>query len=78
MNITYDSSNHCAGIDIVVAWGKTTHVLSDEVLAFTLADGTLASVELLDTRRFGDPFDEAAAERAIAWVRERLQLDAAS
>lgn len=53
--------------------------LSASVIACLDAeDSRLFGIELLDTTMFGTPFDDVAAERAVAWVRERLPLHAAS
>jgi hypothetical protein len=44
----------------------------DTVVVSIDADGEIVDLELTDARAFGDPFDEAAAERAVAWAREQL------
>lgn len=78
MKFTYTEDSHCAGIRLNGEAATRTHQLTFDVIAFTDANDELCSVELLDTRLFGEPFDEPAARRAVAWVRERLQLDAVS
>jgi hypothetical protein len=78
MKFTFAETSHSAGIRLTDTPATTTHELTFDIVAFTDADGALCSVELLDTRPFGDPFDREAAERAVAWVRERMSLDAAS
>ncbi|MBC7462373.1 MAG: hypothetical protein H7287_13525 [Thermoleophilia bacterium] len=32
----------------------------------------VTGIEVLDTREFGEPFDRAAAHRAVTWAREQL------
>lgn len=51
-------------------------VLEPELLAF-VDDGVLTGIEVIDTTQFGTPFDEAAAERAVAHARELLAAPAA-
>jgi hypothetical protein len=46
-------------------------MLSDHVIV-SLDGDRLTSVEILNLSHWGDPFDEAAAERVLAWVREQL------
>ena len=78
MKFTYTDESHCAGIRLNDEPATQTHQLTFDVIAFTDVNDELCSVELLDTRQFGQPFDELAARRAVAWVRERLELGAAS
>lgn len=52
--------------------------LHDQVQAAVDADGRLLALDLGDTTMFGDPFDQAAAERAVTWAREQLAIRSAS
>jgi hypothetical protein len=52
--------------------------LEQNTYASMSADGVLVGLDLMNTRLFGVPFDEAAAERAVAWAREQLELGTAS
>ena len=53
-------------------------MLSDDIIV-SLDDGRLTSVEILNLSHWGTPFDEAAAERVLAWVHDQLAArDAAS
>ncbi len=45
--------------------------LSETVFAFVEAD-RLSGLEIIDTRQFGDPFDDLAALRALDWAKEQL------
>ena len=39
-------------------------------------NGEVTGIEVFDTRQFGEPFDQAAAERAVLWVRNQLDSTA--
>jgi hypothetical protein len=68
----------CTGF--VKLGGVEDHVieLEQNTYASMSADGVLVGLDLMNTRLFGVPFDEAAAERAVAWAREQLELGTAS
>jgi hypothetical protein len=59
---------------IVVADGTGVQdvALADDVRVSLDADGRMLGVEIDDKFRFGDPFDQAAAERLVSWAREQL------
>lgn len=78
MNYTLDPE-HASGY-VSIADGEEHSVVKLDSDAFASLDaaGALIGLELLDTPRFGDPFDDAAAERAVAWARTKLELDPAS
>ncbi len=44
----------------------------------TIDEGGLTAVEILNLDAWGTPFDEAPAERVLAWVREQLAARDAS
>jgi hypothetical protein len=46
-------------------------MLSDDII-IALDGDRVTAVEILNLSHWGDPFDEAAAERVLAWVREQL------
>jgi hypothetical protein len=52
--------------------------LDDETRVFIDKHGTMLGFEVDNLPRFGVPFDQAAAERAVAWVRERFEAPTAS
>lgn len=69
----------CTGFVIVSdAQEATTIDLSDDVVASISATGEFVGLDLMDTRPFGVPFDEAAAKRALTWARARLDVGSAS
>lgn len=48
--------------------------LHDDVQAAVDVTGELLGLDIGDTTMFGDPFDQDAAERAVTWAREQLEL----
>ena len=79
MRIDDDPANRSAFVYLVdPPISGTEHLLDDDVLACVDAHGTLIALDVMDTPRFGTPFDEAAAERAVAWARTQLELGTAS
>ncbi len=72
MDITVDSAARCANVLLVErpSAGEFRE-LSPTVFAY-VDEGAITALEIIDTTQFGDPFDEAAAERAVAWAREHL------
>lgn len=71
MDITVDSTSRCANVFLREPPAESMTTLSDTVFAFCDGD-VLTALEIIDTTPFGDPFDMAAAERAVAWAREQL------
>ncbi len=47
--------------------------LSDTVVASLTHDGQFIGLDIMDTRPFGVPFDEAAARRALEWAATRIE-----
>ncbi len=84
MTLRYTIVDDTTTVDIdVVEWDSLPEGtvsrevrLADDVQAFVTTDATgeqlLLGVELSNGPRFGDPFDLAAAERAVAWARTEL------
>ena len=60
--------------------GVEYHVieLEENTYASMSASGELVGLDLMNTRLFGVPFDEAAAERAVTWARTQLEVSSAS
>jgi len=77
MDLTVDMQSRCANVILRDPPAPAMTTLSDSVFAFCDGD-ELTALEILDTTQFGDPFDEAAAIRAVAWAREQLAAHAAS
>lgn len=71
MNVRLVPGTHIAVVDLRIDPDADEFCIDDLVLAVDGA-GDLVGIEVLDTRRFGDPFDDAAAARAVAWAREQL------
>jgi hypothetical protein len=59
-------------IEVEDGIGDVEIQLADHARAFLSADHRLLAVEIDDTRMFGDPFDQDAIDRAVAWAREQL------
>jgi hypothetical protein len=78
MNILEDTATRTALVRVSDLACVRSIPLDDDVIAGIDQFGSLAYVELLATTRFGTPFDLAAAERAVAWAREQLELGTAS
>lgn len=77
MQLTIDPACSAANVLLRVPHGGSFSQLSDTVFAYV--DGSeLTALEIIDTTQFGDPFDETAAERAVAWALEQLATRAAS
>lgn len=49
----------------------------DDVFVQLDPAGAITEIEVTDTRRWGIPFDEAAAQRVIEWAREQLATQSA-
>ncbi len=77
MKFTWDHLN-AAFVNLSESTERSVVELNESAFAFLDPDGQLAGLELLNTANFGTPFDEAAAERAVAWAREQLELGTAS
>ncbi len=71
MEVLTDPAVNAASILLETPAGGHDVLLNDDVVV-TLDDGRLTAIELLDLRSWGDPFDDDAARRAIAWVRDEL------
>jgi uncharacterized protein YuzE len=75
MNISVSSDGINASIYLTEPVRGTDRMLDDDTIV-TVESGSINAIEILNARAWGEPFDEAAAERVIAWVRERLRSDA--
>lgn len=79
MRIADDPKNRSAFVFLVETPISGDEIeLSEDVIACLDDSGMLIALDLMNTPRFGVPFDAAAAERAVAWAREQLAMDAAS
>lgn len=78
MNYTFDPQHNAAYVSIRDVPGGAVIELDDVTFASVDETGLLVGVELLDTTRFGVPFDDHAARRAVEWARTQLELDPAS
>jgi hypothetical protein len=78
MNFTWDHHLNAAFVNLSESTERSVVELNESSFAFLDPDGHLAGLELLNTTDFGTPFDHAAAERAVAWAREQLELGTAS
>lgn len=76
MNFTWDDQINAATIMLQSRSDSRTVFLTRD-LVVGLAGDELVWVETLATADFGTPFDEAAAERAVAHARELLASPAA-
>lgn len=77
MELTIDTASRCANVILRDPPAAEMTALSDTVFAFCDGD-LLTALEIIDTTQFGKPFDLLAAERAVAWAREQLNLDTGS
>ena len=78
MNFTWDPNHYAAVINLAAEVERISVELRETAIASVDERGMLVGLELLDTREFGTPFDEAVAERAVAWARAQLNLGTAS
>ena len=78
MRILDDPTTRSAFVILIEDSSGPDFMLSDDIIVELTDSGDLACLELLNTPSFGTPFDEAAAKRAVTWVRERLAHGAAS
>lgn len=79
MKIIADNNDHVA----MVLLGGVEHMAVEFMpsnYASVDADGRIVGLDLMDTRPFGEPFDEAAAGRALELAEQALSgtPDAAS
>lgn len=75
--INYYEEMPVASVYVTEEPGVDSVMLHDLVSATLDASGQLVDLDLSDTRMFGDPFDQAAAVRAVEWAREQLAARAA-
>jgi uncharacterized protein YuzE len=78
MNVSYDQERDTGYVSVADRDEHRVVELDADAFASLDASGELVGLELLDTTRFGSPFDDAAARRAIEWARRQLQLGSAS
>jgi len=72
MNVSYDVSLMSGAIFVTRHPNSRTIELSRDAIATVDPDDKVLHLELLDTRPFGEVFDEHAAERALTWARVML------
>jgi hypothetical protein len=72
--INYYEARPVATVYVEDGDGHDGVMLHDSVRAELSADGRLLALDLSDTTMFGTPFDQAAAERAVAWAHEQLAV----
>jgi len=53
--------------------GATREVVLDDAIRAFVDDEGIVELEVDDTGRFGTPFDDAAAARAVEWARAALR-----
>jgi hypothetical protein len=77
MQILIDEYVDAASVFVEYPAPGEDYLLRDDVVV-TLDDGRITALELLNVSQYGTPFDEAAAERLLAWAREQLDARTAS
>ncbi len=77
MKLSVSTDGTVATIYLAVPVTGTDRMLDDDTVV-TMDVDRITAVEVLNARTWGDPFDEAAAERVLAWVREQLATRATS
>jgi hypothetical protein len=72
MRILADTSADAATVFVDFPPRGTSTVVVDDNTVVTVDGDRITAVEILDLAAWGEPFDEAAAERVLSWVRDEL------
>lgn len=72
MTIRHVEGTHIAVVTLGDETRSDSEIMVGDVSIGLDANGEIVDVEVLDTRQFGEPFDNAAAERAVAWARDQV------
>lgn len=72
MKITHVAETHVAVVELE-GNHHVDEVPIDHHVVSVDAGGSVMGIEVFDTRDFGEPFDAAAAGRALDWARERIE-----